>query len=186
MNFSDEYTEVLEKLHGERARPGVWFRSDDCHQQRGRYVAEIREDSQSGTTEVGRILKNPEETGYIQDAGPTALEAAREEVPPGRNRIPMKAHPAATEPREVMDIRQAADYLGISADTLYKYASEGFVPAFKLGNRWRFKRSRLNDWMDQQSTGGHMPAVKEEKAARAKAKKPVESVRPGRRKSATQ
>jgi len=25
------------------------------------------------------------------------------------------------------------------------------VPAFKLGNRWRFKRSRLDEWMDRQS-----------------------------------
>ena len=56
-----------------------------------------------------------------------------------------------TELREVMDIRLASDYLGISPDTLYKYASEGFIPAFKLGNRWRFKRSRLNEWMDQQA-----------------------------------
>jgi excisionase family DNA binding protein len=55
------------------------------------------------------------------------------------------------EVREVMDIRQASDYLGISPDTLYKYASESFVPAFKLGNRWRFKRSRLDEWMDRQS-----------------------------------
>ncbi|MGB8261128.1 MAG: helix-turn-helix domain-containing protein [Terracidiphilus sp.] len=55
------------------------------------------------------------------------------------------------EVREVMDIRQASDYLGISPDTLYKYASEGFVPAFKLGNRWRFKRTRLDEWMDRQS-----------------------------------
>ncbi|MFZ0338333.1 MAG: helix-turn-helix domain-containing protein [Terracidiphilus sp.] len=55
------------------------------------------------------------------------------------------------EVREVMDIRQASNYLGISPDTLYKYASEGFVPAFKLGNRWRFKRSRLDEWMDRQS-----------------------------------
>ena len=53
--------------------------------------------------------------------------------------------------REVMDIRQASDYLGISTDTLYKYAAEGFVPAFKLGNRWRFKKSRLEEWMDKQS-----------------------------------
>jgi excisionase family DNA binding protein len=55
------------------------------------------------------------------------------------------------EVREVMDIRQASEYLGISPDTLYKYASDGFVPAFKLGNRWRFKRSRLDEWMDRQS-----------------------------------
>lgn len=50
-------------------------------------------------------------------------------------------------PREVMDIRQAAEYLGISTDTLYRYAAEGLVPAFKLGNRWRFKKSLLDEWM---------------------------------------
>ena len=53
--------------------------------------------------------------------------------------------------REVMDIRQASEYLGISGDTLYRYASEGFIPAFKLGNRWRFKRSLLDSWMDEKS-----------------------------------
>ena len=53
--------------------------------------------------------------------------------------------------REVMDIRQAAEYLGVSGDTLYRYASEGFVPAFKLGNRWRFKKDLLDTWMDQKS-----------------------------------
>ena len=58
---------------------------------------------------------------------------------------------AQVVPREVMDIRQASEYLGISGDTLYRYASEGFVPAFKLGNRWRFKKSLLDAWMDEKS-----------------------------------
>jgi excisionase family DNA binding protein len=67
--------------------------------------------------------------------------------------------------REVMDIRQAADYLGISGDTLYRYASEGFVPAFKLGNRWRFRKSLLDGWMDEKSgviaqSAGINPAAK--------------------------
>ena len=53
--------------------------------------------------------------------------------------------------REVMDIRQASEYLGISGDTLYRYASEGFIPAFKLGNRWRFKKSLLDSWMVEKS-----------------------------------
>ena len=65
--------------------------------------------------------------------------------------VAIRSNLLVPEVREVMDIRQASDYLGISADTLYKYASEGFVPAFKLGNRWRFKRSRLDEWMDRQS-----------------------------------
>ena len=66
----------------------------------------------------------------------------------------MRTSAEEREIREVMDIRQASDYLGISPDTLYKYAADGFVPAFKLGNRWRFKRSRLDEWMDLRSTGG--------------------------------
>jgi excisionase family DNA binding protein len=76
----------------------------------------------------------------------------------------------AAEPifREVMDIRQAAGYLGISSDTLYRYASEGFVPAFKLGNRWRFKKSLLDAWMDRQSHATPAPAEVEPKQ-----KKPV-------------
>ena len=53
--------------------------------------------------------------------------------------------------REVMDIRQASEYLGISGDTLYRYASEGTIPAFRLGNRWRFKRSLLDAWMVKMS-----------------------------------
>jgi excisionase family DNA binding protein len=71
--------------------------------------------------------------------------------------------------REVMDIRQAAEYLGISGDTLYRYASEGFIPAFKLGNRWRFKRSLLDTWMVEMS--GAKPAA--HVAVMPKQKKPA-------------
>jgi len=55
------------------------------------------------------------------------------------------------EVREVMDIREASEYLGISTDTLYIYAQGGLLPAFKLGNRWRFKRSLVDRWMEKQS-----------------------------------
>jgi excisionase family DNA binding protein len=53
--------------------------------------------------------------------------------------------------REVMNIRQASQYLGVSPDTLYKYVNEQKIPAFKLGNRWRFKKSKLDQWMEEQS-----------------------------------
>ena len=52
--------------------------------------------------------------------------------------------------REVMDIRQAADYLGISVDTVYKHASTGHIPAFKMGNLWKFKKSKLDEWMERE------------------------------------
>ncbi len=74
--------------------------------------------------------------------------------------------------REVMDIRQAADYLGVSDDTLYRYASEHFIPGFKLGNRWRFKRSLLDAWMVEKSgvRGGNVSVM-------PKVRKPVSRVR---------
>ncbi len=51
--------------------------------------------------------------------------------------------PMADEP-EVMNILQASRYLGMSPDTLYKYVSENSIPAFKLGNRWKFKKTVLD------------------------------------------
>jgi len=73
--------------------------------------------------------------------------------------------------REVMDIRQASEYLGISGDTLYRYASEGFIPAFKLGNRWRFKKSLLDAWMDEKS--GVRPHASAPAAVTPRQKKPA-------------
>ncbi len=75
--------------------------------------------------------------------------------------------------REVMDIRQAAEYLGISADTLYRYASEGTVPAFRLGNRWKFKRSLLDAWMVKMSS----PKAPGNVTVMAREKKPAARVR---------
>jgi excisionase family DNA binding protein len=54
--------------------------------------------------------------------------------------------------REVMNVRQASQYLGVSPDTLYKYVGEQTIPAFKLGNRWRFKKSKLDQWMEEKSS----------------------------------
>lgn len=71
------------------------------------------------------------------------------------------------ESREVMNIREAAQYLGISADTLYKYVSEEKIPAFKLGNRWKFKKTILDAWMEKQSLGESRAAKKRPRSTRA-------------------
>jgi excisionase family DNA binding protein len=68
--------------------------------------------------------------------------------------------------REVMNIRQASQYLGVSPDTLYKYVGEQRIPAFKLGNRWRFKKSRLDQWMEEKSSQMEMGAKHKPKAAK--------------------
>lgn len=67
-----------------------------------------------------------------------------------------------SEPREVMSIKEASAYLGVSADTLYKYVYEEKIPAFKLGNRWKFKRSLLDQWMNEKSQVSEGRDIKKE------------------------
>jgi excisionase family DNA binding protein len=67
--------------------------------------------------------------------------------------------------REVMNIRQASQYLGVSPDTLYKYVGEQRIPAFKLGNRWRFKKSKLDQWMEEKSSQMEPRGKRKPKAA---------------------
>ena len=69
--------------------------------------------------------------------------------------------------REVMNIRQASQYLGVSPDTLYKYVNEQKIPAFKLGNRWRFKKSKLDQWMGEKSNETEVRTKRKPKAAAA-------------------
>jgi len=56
--------------------------------------------------------------------------------------------------REVMNVKEASEYLGISPDTLYRYVYEDKIPAFKLGNRWRFKRNILDRWIERKISRG--------------------------------
>ena len=69
--------------------------------------------------------------------------------------------------REGMNIRQASQYLGVSPDTLYKYVGEQRIPAFKLGNRWRFKKSKLDQWMEDKSSEVEPRTKRKTKAAGA-------------------
>jgi len=73
------------------------------------------------------------------------------------------------EAREVMNIRQASQYLGVSPDTLYKYVYEERIPAFKLGNRWKFKKTILDQWMERKSALGEGRGKKKPKAVRTAA-----------------
>jgi excisionase family DNA binding protein len=61
---------------------------------------------------------------------------------------------SVSESREVMNVRQASQYLGVSADTLYRYITEGEIPAFKLGNRWKFRKTILDRWMERKMSQG--------------------------------
>jgi excisionase family DNA binding protein len=51
---------------------------------------------------------------------------------------------------ELLDLRQAAQLLGMHWKTLEIMARGRRVPALKVGKRWRFRLSSLNRWLDDE------------------------------------
>jgi len=50
----------------------------------------------------------------------------------------------------ILTIKDVAQYLKVNERTIYRLAASGDIPAFKVGNSWRFKREDLEDWMERQ------------------------------------
>ena len=51
---------------------------------------------------------------------------------------------------EIMTLEEVALYLRLKPQTIYKWAQEKRIPAVKLGKEWRFRRSILDRWLDEQ------------------------------------
>lgn len=50
----------------------------------------------------------------------------------------------------LLDLREAADILGMHWKTLEGKAREHKIPAVKVGKRWRFRLSSLNAWLENE------------------------------------
>ena len=53
-------------------------------------------------------------------------------------------------PPEILTIDEVAAYLRLTPQTIYKWAQEKRIPAVKLGKEWRFRRSIIDRWFDEQ------------------------------------
>ncbi len=51
---------------------------------------------------------------------------------------------------EILTIEDVAAYLRLTPQTIYKWAQEKRIPAAKLGKEWRFRKSILDRWLDEQ------------------------------------
>jgi excisionase family DNA binding protein len=49
----------------------------------------------------------------------------------------------------IMTVREVADYLRMHEMTIYRMARQGEIPAYKVGNRWRFNRGRIEEWLGE-------------------------------------
>lgn len=46
-----------------------------------------------------------------------------------------------------MTLKEIAEYLNVSKDSIYRLAQKREIPASKLGNLWRFRKEEIDDWM---------------------------------------
>lgn len=52
---------------------------------------------------------------------------------------------------EILTLEEVAAFLKAGKRTVYRFAQSGEIPAFKLGGTWRFRRSELERWIDNNS-----------------------------------
>jgi excisionase family DNA binding protein len=60
---------------------------------------------------------------------------------------------ANSEHQTIMTVREVAKYLRMHEMTIYRMARQGEIPAYKVGNRWRFNRERIEEWLNEHEVG---------------------------------
>jgi excisionase family DNA binding protein len=53
--------------------------------------------------------------------------------------------------QEVLTVKDVCDLLQVHPSTLYKMSTESKIPAFRLGNKWRFRKDAIMRWMAEKS-----------------------------------
>lgn len=62
---------------------------------------------------------------------------------------------------DILTLEEVAQYLRIAERTVYDWAQKGKIPGGKFGTSWRFKRTDIAQWVDEQldSSTSKEPAV---------------------------
>jgi excisionase family DNA binding protein len=51
---------------------------------------------------------------------------------------------------EILTLQELSAYLKITEKTLYGYAQKGKIPGIKIGSAWRFRKSDIDGWLEEQ------------------------------------
>ncbi len=50
---------------------------------------------------------------------------------------------------ELMTVEELGQYLRFTKKTIYKLLKQGIIPAIKIGNKWRFDKDAVDEWLRQ-------------------------------------
>ena len=54
---------------------------------------------------------------------------------------------------KILTAKEVAEYLQFSEITIYKYATEGKIPGYKIGSRWRFEKEKIDELLKNGNSG---------------------------------
>jgi len=63
---------------------------------------------------------------------------------------------------QLLTVAQVAEYLSVDKFTIYRLIAAKQLPAFKVGNQWRFKKSLLERWLKTHASS-HTKAPQQKK-----------------------
>ncbi|MHA1401884.1 MAG: helix-turn-helix domain-containing protein [Candidatus Heimdallarchaeaceae archaeon] len=51
---------------------------------------------------------------------------------------------------EILTVKDLANFLRVDEKTIYRLIHDKAIPCFKVRGQWRFKKSRVEEWIDQE------------------------------------
>lgn len=64
--------------------------------------------------------------------------------------------------KQLLTVTQVAEYLKVNKFTIYRLVAAKQLPAFKVGNQWRFKKTLIENWLKAHSNS-HAQATQRDK-----------------------
>ena len=65
-------------------------------------------------------------------------------------------------PEQLLTLEQVAEYLNVDKFTVYRLLADKDLPAFKVGNQWRFKRRLIENWLTKNSNANRKYAPQDQ------------------------
>ncbi|UCB44020.1 MAG: response regulator [Dehalococcoidales bacterium] len=54
---------------------------------------------------------------------------------------------------ELMTVKEVGEYLRFNKRTIYRHLKQRSIPAIKIGNKWRFPRDAIDEWLNHKMAG---------------------------------
>lgn len=69
--------------------------------------------------------------------------------------------------KEIMTVKQVAEYLQMDEHTIYKLARSGQIPSIKIAGQWRFKKDVIDKWISEESLERVLQNIKSSPAGKS-------------------